>query len=204
MHKGLMGMALLLTTGLFVLAGQARGEHERRTAIVEAVARSRDGVVTLKVTRPGENGKRTIVGTGVIVDERGFLITNHHIIGNASRIVATLADKTTLEARVHTELSRYDLAILRVASKKKLKALSFGPGSDLMVGGDHHRGRQSLRLCQQPQQRHHQRPGPGDRDALRRDADQPDPDRCQRQSGQLGRPAAQHQRLGDRHHGGVA
>ena len=45
----------------------------------------------------------------------------------------TLADNTTLKAHVHTELPRYDLAILRVPVKKRLKALAFGAGSDLLV-----------------------------------------------------------------------
>jgi serine protease Do len=134
MRKGLTRSTVILAAGLFLVAGQARGQYERRTAIVEAVDRTRDGIVTLKVTKPGEWGKRSIVGTGVIVDERGYLITNHHVIENATRVVVTLADKSTLEARVHKELPRYDLAILRVRTRKALKALSFGPGSDLLVG----------------------------------------------------------------------
>ena len=134
MRKALTGIALVLTAGLFLSTKQARAEYERRTAIVEAVARTREGIVTLKITKPGDWGKRTVVGTGVIVDERGFLITNHHVIENASKVVVTLADKSTLEARIHTELPKYDLAVLRVVSKKKLKALRFGPGSDLLVG----------------------------------------------------------------------
>jgi serine protease Do len=134
MRTGLTRIALVLAAGLFLSAGLARAEYERRTAIVEAVDRTRDGIVTLNVTRSGGLGKRTSVGTGVIVDERGYLITNHHVIANASKIVVTLSDRSTLVARVHTELPRCDLAILRVTSRKKLKPLTFGPGSDLMVG----------------------------------------------------------------------
>jgi serine protease Do len=134
MRKGFTGIALVLAAGLFLVAGQARGQYERRTAIVEAVDRTRDGIATLKVTKPGDWGKRTVVGTGVIVDERGFLITNHHVIDTATKVMVTLSDKTTLEARIHKELPKYDLAILRISSRKKLKALSFGPGSDLLVG----------------------------------------------------------------------
>jgi serine protease Do len=116
------------------LASGAQAQYARRTAIVEAVSKTEHGIVTLKVTRNGTWGKRNIVGTGVIVDERGFLITNHHVIDGAEAIRATLSDKSTAEARVHTELPQYDLAILRISTTKKLKALSFGPGSDLMKG----------------------------------------------------------------------
>jgi serine protease Do len=118
-----------------VVAGGAEAQYSRRTAIVEAVEKTRDGIVTLRVTRSGDwDNKRGVVGTGVVVDERGYLITNHHVVADAAKVTVTLADKTTLEARVYLEDPKHDLAILRVAAKKKLKALSFGPGSDLMVG----------------------------------------------------------------------
>ncbi len=134
MSKALSRTALVLAAGLFLLAGPARAEYVRRTAIVEAVNKTKDGIATLKVTKSGDYGSRTIVGTGVVVDERGFLITNHHVIDKASKVLVTLADRTTLTARVYAELPKYDLAILRVTPRKKLKALTFGPGSDLMVG----------------------------------------------------------------------
>jgi len=133
MRMAVRHFALVCIVGL-VLAGQAQAQYARRTAIVEAVARTKDGIVTLKVTRTSEWGKRNVVGTGVIVDERGFMITNHHVVDGADKIMATLSDKTTVEARVHTELPKFDLAILRLSGKKKVKALSFAPGSDLMQG----------------------------------------------------------------------
>ncbi len=133
MQKALNRAALALVVGL-VLAGQAGAQYSRRTPISEAVERTRDGIVTLKVTKQGDWGKKTIVGTGVIVDERGFVVTNHHVVEEGLKITATLSDKTTVTARVHTELPKYDLAILRLPVKKKYKALTFGPGSDLMVG----------------------------------------------------------------------
>ncbi len=125
---------VVLAASLLVLAGLARGGYKRRTAIVDAVEKTRAGIATLKVTVQGDWGRKTIVGTGVIVDERGYLVTNHHLVDDALEIQVTLADNTTLKAHVHAELPRYDLAILRVPVKKRLKALAFGPGSDLMVG----------------------------------------------------------------------
>jgi serine protease Do len=126
---------LVVAIALFALTSPIHAQYQRRTAIVEAVDRTRDGIVTLKVTKVSDWGKKSIVGTGVIVDERGYLITNAHVVDGSTKIMATLADKTAIEARVHLELPRYDLAILRLVNpRKKLKALSFGPGSDLMVG----------------------------------------------------------------------
>jgi serine protease Do len=114
---------------------EVRGQYSRKTPIVEAVEKVRHAIVTLRVTRSSEwGGKGGLVGTGVIVDERGYLITNHHVIADARKIQATLADRSVLEARIHTEEPDHDLAILRLVTKKKVKALTFGPGSDLMVG----------------------------------------------------------------------
>jgi serine protease Do len=123
-----------LLVGLVLALSQARAEEERRTAIVKAVDRSRDGIVMLKVIKSGEYGQREVGGTGVVIDERGFLLTNAHIVAGASRVYATLADKTRIEATVHTSLRRDDLAVLRLPVKGKIKALTFGPTSDLMVG----------------------------------------------------------------------
>jgi serine protease Do len=116
--------------------GEAKSQYSRETPISQAYKKTKDAIVTLKVTRSSEwGGKRGgTVGTGVIVDERGYVITNHHVIAEAGKITATLSDKTTVEARIHVEDPKHDLAILRLVVKKHLKALSFGPGTDLMVG----------------------------------------------------------------------
>jgi serine protease Do len=126
---------LALVVFALALAGpEARAQYVRRTAIVEAVAQTREGIVTLKVFKEGSYGKSELVGTGVIVDERGYAITNNHVVANATRIVATLPDKTRVEATVHARVPQNDLAILRLPVKKNVKALRFASGSDLLVG----------------------------------------------------------------------
>jgi serine protease Do len=113
---------------------ETRAEYSRRTPIVEAVCKTRDGIVTIKVEKRGNWGKKEVVGTGVVVDERGYVVTNRHVVAGADRVVVVLANGTEYTARVHTEDSRHDLAILQLPDAKKLKALAFGPSSDLMVG----------------------------------------------------------------------
>src|SRR5207248_9308446 len=91
-------------------------------------------VVTVKVDKRGNWGTKAVIGTGVIVDERGYLITNSHVVSNSERVAVVLHDKTELVAEVLTDDVNHDLAILRVKTNKTLKALSFGPASDLLVG----------------------------------------------------------------------
>jgi hypothetical protein len=84
MPKAFTGVGVALLVGLVLALSQARAEDERRTAIVKAVDRSRDGIVMLKVIKSGEYGQREVGGTGVVIDERGFLLTNAHIVTGAS------------------------------------------------------------------------------------------------------------------------
>ncbi|MFQ3652179.1 MAG: trypsin-like peptidase domain-containing protein [Gemmataceae bacterium] len=108
---------------------------KRRTPIVAAVAKVRPGVVSLKVTRRDDWGsKREVMGTGIIVDERGYVLTNRHVAYNALSIVATLYDGTKHQAVVEVLDASNDLAILRLPTSKRLPALTFGPGNDLMLG----------------------------------------------------------------------
>jgi serine protease Do len=128
---------VVVAVGLLVgSCGQARAQFTRETPISLAYKKTKDAIVTVRVTRSSEWGSKRggIVGTGVIVDRRGYVITNHHVVCEASKITVTLSDKTTVEARVHTEVPKNDLAILRLVTDKDLKELSFGPGTDLMVG----------------------------------------------------------------------
>jgi serine protease Do len=129
-------VAALLVAVLIGGAGtESRAQYCRRTPIVEAVQKTRNGIVTIKVGRPGDAAHRDTVGTGVIVDERGYVITNCHVVSGAERAVVRLADGTRLEARVITLDHPHDLAILKLqAGGPKLQALSFAPASDLLVG----------------------------------------------------------------------
>jgi serine protease Do len=124
--------AVALIAGL--CAGLADGQYARKNAIVEAVSKTKDAIVSLKVTRDAGFAKREIVGTGVMIDERGYLVTNYHVIDGAVRIQATLADKTRLTASVHATSTRNDLAILKLPVKGKVKALPVASAADLMVG----------------------------------------------------------------------
>ena len=115
-------------------APQAGAQYSRRNPFVEAVQKTRPSIVTVKVDKRGNWGTKAVIGTGVIVDERGYVITNSHVVSNSERVAVVLSDKTEVEAQVLTDDVHHDLAILRVRTDKKLKALPFGPSSDLLVG----------------------------------------------------------------------
>jgi serine protease Do len=129
---------MFLALALAVFSGvtpTAQAQYSRRTPIVEAVQKTRAGIVTVKVEHKGDAGRNEKhVGTGVLVDGRGYVVSNRHVIAAAARIDVRLDDGTTLAAKVVAEDKASDLAILRVQADHKLTALPLGPGSDLMVG----------------------------------------------------------------------
>ncbi len=109
-------------------------ETSRETPITRAIRKVKPSIISIKVERQGNWGKKEGIGTGVIFDERGYAVTNRHVIGGASRVLVSLVDKTEVKAQVMVEDVNNDLAILRLPAGKKYQPLSFGPGSDLMEG----------------------------------------------------------------------
>jgi serine protease Do len=137
--RGHWARRIVLVVALFGVSDgagtEARAQYSRRTPIVEAVAKTRGGIVRLQVEKPGQDEQPCRqVGSGVLVDERGYLVTNRHVVTEATKIRVRLADGTVLPAEVVKEDESCDLAILRVRTEKKLQALPLGPGSDLLVG----------------------------------------------------------------------
>jgi putative serine protease PepD len=65
------------------------------------------------------------VGSGAIIREDGYIVTNDHVIGRAQNVEVTLFDKTTLPAKVVGSDPYTDIAVLKVSPTKKLKALDY-------------------------------------------------------------------------------
>lgn len=119
---------------VMVLSGMASAQYPRETPIVKAVRKTQPGIVSIRVEKKSGLSKKESVGTGVIVDERGYVVTNRHVVAGADQLIVRLHDGTELPSVSMVEDSKYDLAILRIQATRKLHSLPLGPGSDLMVG----------------------------------------------------------------------
>ncbi len=74
------------------------------------------------------------LGSGVIVDPAGYVLTNDHVIAAASRIAVTFQDGRQVAAEVVGSDRASDLAVLRLAEAGPWPAVAMGGSSDLMIG----------------------------------------------------------------------
>ena len=117
----------------------------RRTPLVQVVERVSPAVVNISaeaIVREADpffggffprQRQAQSLGSGVIVDPQGIVVTNAHVVEGASSIVVTTQDGRELEAAVLGSDHDADLAVLKVEGRN-LPALPVGRSSDLMIG----------------------------------------------------------------------
>jgi serine protease Do len=86
----------------------------------------------MKPQRPAPKGHG--VGTGFIIDEKGWIVTNYHVAGKADEITVTLSDGRKLPAKLMGGDEKTDIALLKVESSKPLPYVEFGDASKVRVG----------------------------------------------------------------------
>jgi Do/DeqQ family serine protease len=77
---------------------------------------------------------QTSLGSGVIVDSSGLVITNNHVIENMNEVKVALADRREFEAEIVLRDSRTDLAVLKLKGAQNLQVMQFGDSEVLEVG----------------------------------------------------------------------
>ena len=126
--------AALLAALLLVSSLPAQDNDARKgDPIVAAVEQTIDGVVAIRVPRPGE---RDAIGSGVIVDESGLIVTNYHVTAGRRFLNVRLNDGTDLKGEVIVNdkaAKDADLAVVKVEPKEPLKALRLGSKDDLKL-----------------------------------------------------------------------
>lgn len=82
---------------------------------------------------PQPSFRRFGLGSGVIIDANGLILTNEHVVADADKITVTLADGRDFEGTVKGKDPRSDLAVIKVDAKK-LTAANLGNSDALKVG----------------------------------------------------------------------
>jgi serine protease Do len=110
-------------------AGTASAQYSRITPMVEAIRKAEPCVVGIFLP-----GGKTVSGTGMIIDKRGLIVTNHHVVGKAQNVIVRLRDGTKLDGAVVLDRPNYDLAFVRVRADKDLPATPTKQDSDILLG----------------------------------------------------------------------
>lgn len=82
----------------------------------------------------GPDRVQNSLGSGVIVDRTGLIVTNHHVIKGADEVRVALSDRREFDAEVVLDDEDTDLAILRIDAGEELPALQFDDSEALEVG----------------------------------------------------------------------
>ncbi|MFG2728565.1 trypsin-like peptidase domain-containing protein [Streptomyces canus] len=102
-------------------------------SVAGIAARALPSVVTLHVSGAGESG----TGTGFVLDDRGHILTNNHVVepaGTDGEISVTFHSGDTAKATVVGRDSGYDLAVVEVSDVSGLKPMTLGNSDNVQVG----------------------------------------------------------------------
>jgi serine protease Do len=148
---GLLPLAFIVPFSFFLYpsvvgAAPAAADPQRRTALVEVVDHVRAAVVNIHSERtlhaPDENvllgapasSRVNGMGTGIVIDPRGYIVTNHHVVEDVQLLRVRLNDGGNFPARVVARNAEQDLALLKIDAPRPLAVMPLGTATDLMVG----------------------------------------------------------------------
>jgi len=83
---------------------------------------------------PEQEMKQRSLGSGVVVSEDGYILTNNHVVADADEILVTLSDKKKYEAQIIGRDPKTDLALIKIETEKSIPAAKLGDSDTLMVG----------------------------------------------------------------------
>jgi S1-C subfamily serine protease len=153
--KALAGLLVLMTAcgtgaaaGIATGTGTTDGTTTSSTAvmaststvdepIVDVVAATTPSVVTVtsdvQTLTPFGSSPGKAVGTGFVVRSDGYIVTNHHVVADASSVSVTLSNGDVHTATVVAQDEEHDLAVLKIDADG-LPALTLGDSNDVQIG----------------------------------------------------------------------
>ena len=82
----------------------------------------------------GEQMQKGSTGSGVIISEDGYIVTNNHVIADAETLTVTLNDQKKYEAKVIGIDKKHDIALIKIDADTKLKHIPFGNSDNTKIG----------------------------------------------------------------------
>ena len=128
--------------------------YDRRTPVVKVYEEAHEAVVNIAGERvvsssvwpgyewpdifdfggPKYQQQVSVLGSGMVVHEDGYVITNAHVVKGSEKIKVVFSDGSEYMAQVISEDESRDLAVLKIPVQKKLPFIHLGRSNDLMIG----------------------------------------------------------------------
>jgi len=148
-----LGICLALFLSVEALGDPPEAINLRKTVVVEVVGQTKAAVVNISTTKiiqewvspfgndpmfqqfgqiedvPGNS-----LGSGFIIHEDGYVVTNNHVVDRATTITVELDDGRKLPAVLISADRDADLALLKISDRQPFPTISLGDSSDLMIG----------------------------------------------------------------------
>ncbi|KIC43435.1 serine protease [Ruegeria sp. ANG-R] len=83
-----------------------------------------------------QRGPSQGLGSGFVLDEAGYIVTNHHVVDNANEVTVRLSDDRTFEAEIVGTDPLTDIAVLKIDAGDDLQAVQMGDSDIIRVGED--------------------------------------------------------------------
>ncbi len=83
---------------------------------------------------PEEQMKQTSLGSGVVVSEDGYILTNNHVVADAEEILVIFSNKEKYEAKIIGRDPKTDLALIKITVERPIPAARLGDSDRLRVG----------------------------------------------------------------------
>ncbi|MEK7703163.1 MAG: Do family serine endopeptidase [Nitrospirota bacterium] len=135
---------LISTQGAFARSNDIRIIEETNKGIISLVEQVMPAVVSLSATKAAlhatdsekEKGLKPSPGSGsgVMIDQRGFIVTNNHVVGDADEIEVELSDKRKFTGKVIGKDPDTDLAVVKIDSEENFPFVSFGDSKKVKIG----------------------------------------------------------------------
>ena len=153
-------MRIITLAQLFIIGFSGGGSasewpaFDRRTPVVKVYEQTHEAVVNIAGERlvsnsvwPGYEwpdifdfgGPRyqrqvSVLGSGMVVHEDGYVITNAHVVKSSGKIKVVFSDGSEYQAQIISGDESKDLAVLKIQVNKKLPFIHLGRSDDLMIG----------------------------------------------------------------------
>ncbi len=143
--RATLSFAAFIAVMLSMASVTTAEDDPRMTPLVRAVAQARPSVVNIRGSKsvPEDSATASVgaqqmkqvngMGTGVVIDPRGYILTNYHVVQDVSQIRVTTFNRETVTGQLVARDERTDLALIKIRTREPLPVIPTGSSATVML-----------------------------------------------------------------------